>query len=401
MRRALSLVLLSLAVAPAAQAATPSPVVKSVSPLRASVGEVMTISGRYFQPGESQNVVVFVNGAGKVVYVRADNATTDSMSLRLPKKLERLMNSSGGKKVATKFRVKVISSKMGKLASRALAKPTIGPDLGGDCDKDGIPNPEDTDDDNDVLYDDEEKRARTNPCLADSDGDQLYDGWEYLSALDLNRNALPYPGKKPFPNALFKDAEVDYDGDGMFAFQEHAMWWIGSRQRPLTYSDGTQYTTSEPRSNIHWWNDLGATFGILSDEERDFDGDGLANIIESRMYFFTEWGWPGVIRPDYLDKDTDGDGLDDGADDQDHDDISNIDEFLNGTWAMNPCDPLPSRTCPRWLEPGKEPQLPANVCMTQTALVQRGIRWMEFPEADPANPPDYCPVYTPPADLAR
>ena len=75
---------------------------------------------------------------------------------------------------------------------------------------------------------------------------------------------------------------------------------------------------------------------------------------------------------DYLNWDTDGDGVWDGDDDQDHDDVSNVDEILppygppcpetgprspiNGTPdgaerlrdPFNPCLPYRSRTCARY-----------------------------------------------------
>jgi hypothetical protein len=395
MRRALATALLALAVtAPGAAAAdTPRPVVKSVSPLRAAVGEVMTITGRHFKPGQSTNVVVFVKRK-RVVYVRADNATEDSISLLLPKKLERLMPSSGEARTPTRFGVKVISSRMGKVATRALAKPTIGPDVGGDCDRDGEPNPVDVDDDNDFLFDTEEEKARTNPCGADSDGDKLLDGWEYLSALDINHNAVPYPAKRPFPNALFADADVDYDGDGMPAWAEHVMWWSGDRKRPLSYSDGDQ--TTRPEGDPGPW-DFNAPWGQFSDDERDWDLDGLANIVELRFKTLEPWeGYPGSVRPHFMDADTDGDGIKDGDDDQDHDDISNRAELLAGTWAMNPCDPLggDSRTCPLWVTEGEQPSAPGDLCLSQT-LLTGSVKWFEYTRPDVMAPEElakFCPV---------
>ena len=38
--------------------------------------------------------------------------------------------------------------------------------------------------------------------LEDTDGDSMTDGWEYYAAKDLNVKAVPYPGKRPFPNPL-------------------------------------------------------------------------------------------------------------------------------------------------------------------------------------------------------
>src|SRR4051794_17038631 len=63
------------------------------------------------------------------------------------------------------------------------------------------------------------------------DGDGVEDGFEYQSAIDLNNDdyqspntSLPYPGKTPYPNPLFKDADVDYDGDVLTLGEEYSLW---------------------------------------------------------------------------------------------------------------------------------------------------------------------------------
>jgi hypothetical protein len=76
--------------------------------------------------------------------------------------------------------------------------------------------------------------------------------------------------------------------------------------------------------------------GYLSDDERDEDGDGLSNYQETigpmqgqswwTTFYpgekpFTPHDWPGTQVDD---PDSDGDGILDGADDQDHDDYPNI-----------------------------------------------------------------------------
>lgn len=391
--RAIALLLLAalLLGVPAADARAPRPYVKSVSPLRASVGESMTIQGFYFRKGYAENTVVFVASDGRVSYVKSEHSTRKSLTVIVPQKVERLLDKdASGARIPTKFRIKVIARRMSRLAKRPLAQPTIGPDVGGDCDHDGSPNPSDGDDDNDLLPDSIELDIRTNPCVADSDGDQLQDGWEYLSALDLNTNALPYPGKRPYPNALFNDASVDHDGDGLYAWAEYGLWFWGGRKYPIDYSDGDQTTRPDPTGTAIW-NDWDRD-GILSDDERDFDNDGLANIYELRAPWFSEWDpqFPGAVRPDMFDPDTDGDGLPDGPDDQDHDDFSNIQELRMGTWAMNPCDPVPSRTCPRWLADEDKPKAPKNLCRSQTLVAGLDIKWFEgdIDEDDCATYPD-------------
>jgi hypothetical protein len=77
--------------------------------------------------------------------------------------------------------------------------------------------------------------------------------------------------------------------------------------------------------------------GKLSDNERDEDADGLSNWIESHGFMSPTW-WKAVYNKekpfviayqgtDLADADTDGDGLVDGADDSDHDDIPNVREL--------------------------------------------------------------------------
>ena len=61
-----SLAALLLVAVPAADARKPRPYVKSVTPLRASVGEEMTIQGFYFTHGYAENTVVFVARDGRV-----------------------------------------------------------------------------------------------------------------------------------------------------------------------------------------------------------------------------------------------------------------------------------------------------------------------------------------------
>ena len=400
MRHARSIALLSLltllATAPFADARKPRPYVKSVSPLNVSVGEELTINGFYFTPGYAENTVVFVAKDGRVSYVRSEHSTKTQLTVIVPKKLERLLpTDANGLKVARKFRIKIIARRMSRLAQGVMSQPLVGPDVGGDCDKDGISNPTDTDDDADYLPDSIEETARTNPCVADSDGDKLLDGWEYISALDLNANALPYPGKRPYPNALFADATVDHDGDGLHAWAEHAVWWLGGAKYPIDYSDGDQQTAPEPTGE-KVWNDWDRD-GILSDDERDFDNDGLANVYEYRMHDFEPWSppFPGTVRPDWLDRDTDGDGVADGPDDQDHDDVSNIDELRRGTWPMNPCDPGTSRTCPRILSPSDQPTKPTFECITTSIFQDPPFfpKWAREGDLSLTEDVEICPTY--------
>jgi hypothetical protein len=117
---------------------------------------------------------------------------------------------------------------------------------------------------------------------------------------------------------------------------------------------------------------------VWSDDERDADADGLNNYVESTgpgtaswwdAYFSKEEStpkWPDSYYGSFTQRpfadveannpDVDGDGLLDGEDDQDNDDVRNLDEmyditapYSNGNRknAFNPCAPdTSSRTCP-------------------------------------------------------
>jgi len=237
-----------------------------------------------------------------------------------------------------------------------------------DVDKDGIANRDDLDDDGDLLPDTLEKRYRIDSLLADTDADGVTDGYEYYSALDLNSFAVPYPGKKPYPNPLDgEDADKDFDQDSLTLKEEFRAWTLVGRSVPITsYSDGTQRTG-----------------GGTPDDQKDVDGDGLDNFSEAHGPMTQAWWlerydgtngpkeskYPG---PDYLDtnfvdSDTDGDGILDGADDQDHDGYTNAFEVnrpanwettyistrkagtdaLARTQPFNPCKPIYSNACHR------------------------------------------------------
>jgi hypothetical protein len=88
--------------------------------------------------------------------------------------------------------------------------------------------------------------------------------------------------------------------------------------------------------------------GYLSDEERDEDADGLINFDEDRGRVRADW-WTSCYpaeAPYYIaysdtdvaDPDTDGDGVRDGADDQDHDDVPNLMELSRIAASSPPQD---------------------------------------------------------------
>jgi hypothetical protein len=170
----------------------------------------------------------------------------------------------------------------------------------------------------------------------------------------------------------------------------------------LLYSDGLQRSIDPPPvapedALTRWALDNDDDL-VLGDDERDGDGDGLNNWDEQHGHFTEAW-WPafhdGEIAPqetkypeiDFLDvedlpdldalitPDMDGDGILDGADDHDHDGLSNQfeverpDDWYTDAWTIsgdppafssgpnpwaytnpfNPCKPFDSERCHKYV----------------------------------------------------
>jgi hypothetical protein len=424
MRRLLAtsaLTLLALcAVASPSLARTPKPTISSVTPTKVAVGGVLTLKGKNFRSGVRNNRVFFVRASdGKSVRVRPRKATKTRLDVLVPSVLTALLTDDGqGGKKETRFQLMVFTTVLGP-KTKVSRSPLISPEgatVPGapgtppppppDCDSDGTPDASDADDDNDGLGDDLEAAIKTNPCAKDTDGDNVEDAFEYYSARDLNSNAVPYPGARPFPNALDgTDADTDFDGDGMTSKEEFAVWnQAAGRVLPVNpgesfpYSDGNQ---TSPSDNGIGFMDLDEN-GRITDEEKDADNDRLPNWVEmvkgedtptggcayvpssdgsgygaygnmltdcglgpmpnGRTFGKLESGHTltGAVAPafsqinilSYLNPDSDGDSIPDGEDDQDFDSLSNLEEIQPGTDGFysapkDPCDPNPdARSCP-------------------------------------------------------
>jgi hypothetical protein len=365
----------------------PTPTVKSITPMKAGVGEKLTITGTNFLKGKTK--VYFLREGGGVAWVMSDTSSATRLVVTVPEKLIPLMRGTAEARKPTRFQIRLLGRRFG--AATKLAKSPVltapnsapgeipGPSGGsgtppdGDCDGDQIKNSVDPDDDNDALTDDLENfPAHTDPCKADTDGDTIFDGYEFYSAKDINVSAAPYPSKKPWPNPLDStDAFVDHDGDGLYLVDEHLLWkYYGNLTvEPLNYSAGKQrsdtnavapgepafagavhYASALPYMDVDGNRVLSAYEqgalaymdmdgdGVLSDDERDADGDGLTNWDEAHGRMLQTWWdetYDGTTYPketNYInvfpgvsifEPDTDGDGITDGADDQDHDGLPN------------------------------------------------------------------------------
>jgi hypothetical protein len=367
-----------LAVLPATSASAAGksklPRITSVAPMKLGVGDVLTIRGANFRAGTGRNSVVFKRDGARAIFVKAGRSTKTSLKVRVPASLAKYLPSVNGRPGPARFRLRVLTASFSRGYTPIAKSPTIAPanatspDGGAkvsgpapgitplapaapvtpagppDCDGDGTPDATDGDDDNDLLTDALEAAIKTAPCSADSDGDGLSDAFEYQSAIDLNNTggSLPYPGKRPYPNPLFADEATDYDGDGLSAAQEHALWrYVGPPALPLAYSAGLRRTVPGP----------------VDDDYRDADVDGLGNWDEFNGPMTPRW-WAAYFKTERpytepyagtsaIDSDSDGDGLLDGADDQDHDLWTNADELYRSTYRVQPFNPcLPDYDSP-------------------------------------------------------
>lgn len=381
------------------------PTITKISPRKLAVGEKLTIRGKNFRPGKKKSSVAFYRKGQPVIFVKADRSWKTKLVVTVPAKVIVLLAKRNDAPVATQLRLRVIGKKMGKRWTKNSRSPVVSAgDLapavqqggGGataqqvaaaqayqDCQKLATSNGA-GDNDSDGIANSTELAFKLDPCNADSDGDGMIDGYEYFSAIDLNGTAYPYPGKRPWPNPLDPtDGGYDFDGDWLFLSQEYQLWKASGTGFPLrAYSDGTQNSGgTQPVTTVaQGYLDLDGD-GNLTDDERDADNDGLSNVIEfnyrgqQEWWDGVDWGNPPHAKPDVksyheppytlrafseldaADADTDGDGILDGADDQDADGWSNFVEMQltrseSGyrVHPFNPCLPDPhARTCSRYV----------------------------------------------------
>jgi hypothetical protein len=359
------------------------PVIKKVSPLKLSIGGTLTITGKNFRSGKGKNTVVFKRSGKPAVFAKSASSTTTKISVVVPAKLSTFLSKKNGTAVGTRFQLRVLAKRFSKAFTSNSLSPVISPKKAGGAGggaaqptpyqlcQAGVKTNPGADSDGDGLVNATETAIGTDPCNADSDGDGMVDGYEYDSALDLNGRALPYPGKRPWPNPLDpSDGNSDFDGDGLSLLQEYKLWKFVGGTFPVTaYSDGTQNSggTMPTLNPTLQALDLDRD-GNLTDDERDADNDGLSNIVEYQFRGTQSW-WSSIYdseKPygirvfsgvDPTVWDSDGDGVPDGADDQDADGYSNYTEMEVSrsqqnlrVQPYNPCLPNPySPTCSRYV----------------------------------------------------
>lgn len=269
------------------------------------------------------------------------------------------------------------------------------------------------------------KRPYPNP-LDPSDAKTSYDGdtlsqleeqalWEYAVSQGAARTLSPLEYSD---GEQYSKLTRGSDGHrvptlaavGYTKSQSFKSWASANGYDPVELSDGAPWYSGAARSSysLFDFNRSGTATaaelvyydfdgnGYLSDDERDEDADGLTNSDEThgratRAYWTSCYRGekPYVVTyadPSPVDSDSDGDGVRDGADDQDHDDLPNLSELsrfaasgIDDTKSgarlpctpadglpvsnhasaygrvnpFNPCLPATwSRTCPRFVNEG-------------------------------------------------
>jgi hypothetical protein len=201
------------------------PLIKKDTPLNIAVGGQLTIRGTGFKAGKGKNSVVFKRDGKPAVFVKSGLSTKKKIYVTVPDKLAAFLGSdSEGAAVPTRFRLRVLASRFSKHFTSSKLSPVIKPKSGSsstpagtyqECQDKAKANP-DADVDADGLTNGTELAYGVDPCTADTDHDGIIDGYEFFSAKDLNGAALPYPGKRPWPNPLDgSDVNYDFDGDGL------------------------------------------------------------------------------------------------------------------------------------------------------------------------------------------
>src|SRR6185437_16728175 len=125
-----------------------------------------------------------------------------------------------------------------------------------------------------------------------------------------------------------RNGQATYDVNGDGVIDGNDTWGFVDLDQDGNFTSG-EY--------VSWFNYTGQSF--LSDDEKDSDGDGLSNYDEAHgpLSGPNRWLVDAISKNDgtypipyvgtnWLDRDSDGDGLPDGSDDQDHDGYTNIEE---------------------------------------------------------------------------
>ena len=105
-----------------ANAKTRGPVVTRITPKHVFVGETLTIRGHHFRRGLNKNTVAFKRAGAKAVFVKAEKGTTKMLRVKLPKRLESVLQVKNGTPTPTALRCACWRRSSGSGSPRARSR---------------------------------------------------------------------------------------------------------------------------------------------------------------------------------------------------------------------------------------------------------------------------------------
>ena len=76
--------------------------------MKPKIGEKLTIHGKNFITGRHKDTIVFMGAGKRVVWVKADTASKNTLTVKLPTKLAVLLADKPGKQQPTRLLIRVI-----------------------------------------------------------------------------------------------------------------------------------------------------------------------------------------------------------------------------------------------------------------------------------------------------
>src|SRR3954465_3229756 len=107
--------------------ASGAPVVTSIKPMKLKIGEKLTIHGKNFITGRHKDTIVFMGAGKRVVWVKADTASKNTLTVKLPAKLAVLLADKTGKQQPTRLLIRVIGRKSGRAFTKRSLSPIVSP----------------------------------------------------------------------------------------------------------------------------------------------------------------------------------------------------------------------------------------------------------------------------------
>ena len=116
-----------LATAPVASAAKknsgPKPKITRVTPMRVTVGKVLTIRGQHFKAKARKNTVIFRANNGRTAFAKPRRASKTKLVVRVPASVARLLTVKNSKQKPTRLKLRVLA---GKFSAYTTPAPVAG-----------------------------------------------------------------------------------------------------------------------------------------------------------------------------------------------------------------------------------------------------------------------------------